>query len=45
MAEGRVKAVQAASAPRKPARDRPMAKPTWLEAGPGRNWQSATSSP
>ena len=27
-----------------PARVRPMAKPTWLDAGPGRNWASATRS-
>ena len=27
------------------ARMRPMANPTWLLAGPGRNWQSATRSP
>jgi len=43
-AEGKVKAVQAASAPSAPARRSPSAKPTWLEAGPGRNWQSATRS-
>jgi len=35
---------KAASAPRAPARRSPSAKPTWLEAGPGRNWQSATGS-
>ena len=44
IAEGSVKAVQAASAPGYPARSKPMAIPTWLEAGPGRNWQSATRS-
>ncbi len=27
-----------------PARNSPIAKPTWLLAGPGRNWQSATRS-
>ena len=44
MAEGRVKAVQAAAAPQGPARINPRAKPTWLLAGPGRNWHSATRS-
>jgi hypothetical protein len=43
-AEGSVKAVKAASAPSQPARIIPSAKPTWLEAGPGRNWHSATRS-
>lgn len=43
-ADGRVKAIHAASAPGRPARIRPRPKPVWLEAGPGRNWESATSS-
>jgi hypothetical protein len=43
-AEGSVKAVKAASAPSQPARSIPMAKPTCEEAGPGRNWHSATRS-
>ncbi len=43
-AEGSVKAAHAASAPVYPARDNPMAMPTWLLAGPGRNWHSATRS-
>jgi len=38
IADGRVKPSQAANAPRYPARERPMARPTWLLAGPGRNW-------
>jgi len=42
-AEGRVKARKAAMAPGHPARSRPMLKPSWLLAGPGRNWQSASS--
>ncbi len=44
MAEGIVKPNQAASAPGRPARKMPMLIPTWLDAGPGRNWQSATMS-
>ena len=44
IADGVVKPVQAASAPRYPALDSPMAMPTWLDEGPGRNWQSATRS-
>jgi len=44
MADGRVKPAQAANAPRYPHRDRPSAMPTWLLAGPGRNWHSATRS-
>ena len=44
IAEGKVKPVQAAKAPAYPARESPMAMPTWLDAGPGRNWQSATMS-
>ena len=43
-ADGRVNAAHAASAPRYPARPRPIANPTWLDAGPGKNWHSATSS-
>ena len=43
-ADGRVKPHHAASPPSQPARSRPMEKPTWLEAGPGANWQSATRS-
>ena len=43
-AEGSVKPVQAASAPSQPARCMPSAMPTWLLAGPGRNWHSATRS-
>ena len=45
IADGSVKPAQAASAPKYPARMRPMANPIWLLAGPGRNWQSATRSP
>ena len=30
--------------PAKPARLIPRLKTTWLDAGPGRNWQSATRS-
>ncbi len=36
-AEGSVNATNAANAPRVPARCSPSPKPTWLEAGPGRN--------
>jgi len=43
-AEGRVKPAQAAIAPQKPVRINPIAMPTWLIAGPGKNWQSATRS-
>jgi hypothetical protein len=35
---------QAHQVPRHPARRRPSASPTWLLAGPGKNWQSATRS-
>jgi hypothetical protein len=42
-AEGAVKPIQAATAPRSPPFASPMPMPTWLLAGPGRNWQSATS--
>ena len=45
MADGMVKANQAASPPSRPLpRRMPRVKPTWLDAGPGRNWQSATTS-
>jgi hypothetical protein len=44
MADGSVKPSQAANAPAHPARPSPSAKPTWLLAGPGRNWHNATSS-
>ena len=43
-AEGSVKPSHAASAPPHPPRRRPRASPTWLLAGPGRNWHSATRS-
>ena len=43
-AEGKVKPSQAARPVERPRRDRPSAKPTWLLAGPGRNWHSATRS-
>ena len=43
-AEGSVNPSQAASAPGMPARINPSAIPTWLLAGPGRNWHSATRS-
>jgi hypothetical protein len=38
-----VKPKNAANAPDAPARISPMLKPSWLLAGPGRNWQSASS--
>ena len=44
MAEGSVKPSQATKPPSTPARCMPTPKPTWLLAGPGRNWQSATRS-
>ena len=44
MAEGKVNPAQAARPPARPPRDNPTANPTWLDAGPGRNWQSATRS-
>ena len=44
IADGKVKPAQAASAPRHPARCNPSAKPTWLLAGPGSSWHSATRS-
>ncbi len=43
-AEGKVNPAHAANAPSQPARPSPIAMPTWLLAGPGRNWQSATRS-
>ena len=36
-ADGKVKPSQAANAPGRPARAMPIAMPTWLLAGPGRN--------
>jgi hypothetical protein len=44
-ADGSVKAAHAATPPRRPPRTSPTAKPVWLDAGPGRNWQSVTRSP
>ncbi len=45
IADGMVKANHAASPPSRPLpRRMPSVKPTWLEAGPGKNWQSATMS-
>ena len=44
-ADGNVKPSQAASPPSLPARWMPMAIPTWLDDGPGRRLESATSSP
>jgi hypothetical protein len=41
-ADGRVKPIQAAKAPGQPARRRPIKTLTWLLAGPGTIWQSAT---
>ncbi|MNV48307.1 hypothetical protein D3C71_1402060 [compost metagenome] len=43
-AVGSVNASQAAAMPAHPARRRPSAMPTWLLAGPGRNWHRATRS-
>ena len=44
-ADGMVKANHAASPPSRPLpRNMPSVNPTWLDAGPGRNWQSATTS-
>ncbi len=43
-ADGMVKPNQAAKPPRRRARAIPIAMPTWLLAGPGRNWQRATTS-
>jgi hypothetical protein len=42
-AEGSVKPTHAASAPSHPARRSPTSKPSWLDAGPGTNWHSATN--
>ncbi len=44
IADGNVKPIQAASPPGMPARRVPIAIPSWLLAGPGRDWQSATRS-
>ena len=41
MADGSVKPSHAASPPARPARRVPMAIPSWLLAGPGRDWHSA----
>ena len=43
-ADGRVKPSHAARPPSGPARSIPIEKPSWLDAGPGRNWTSATRS-
>src|SRR5205823_3970111 len=43
-ADGSVNPSHAATPPASPARSMPSAIPTWLDAGPGRNWQSATRS-
>ena len=43
-AEGRVKPTQAARPPGSPARRMPSVTATWLLAGPGNIWQSATIS-
>src|SRR5438094_5337645 len=43
-ADGIVNPSQAAKAPGRPARRMPRLIPTWLLAGPGRNWQRATIS-
>ena len=40
--DGKVKPTKAANAPATPPRTRPMAKPNWLDAGPGRNWVRAS---
>jgi hypothetical protein len=45
MADGKVNPIQAANPPARPARRVPIAMPSWLLAGPGRSWQSATRSP
>ena len=43
-ADGSVKPSHAARPPSGPARSMPIATPSWLEAGPGRNCTSATRS-
>ena len=43
-ADGRVNPSQAANPPGSPARMIPTVIPTWLLAGPGRNWHRATTS-
>ena len=45
MAEGSVNPSHAATPPSMPARRVPMAMPSWLLAGPGSAWHSATRSP
>ncbi|TDV34023.1 hypothetical protein C7405_10940 [Paraburkholderia caballeronis] len=42
--DGSVNPSHAASPPRQPARTRPIENPSWLLAGPGRNWHSASRS-
>jgi hypothetical protein len=44
IADGMVKPIQEAMPPSTPARMIPMPMPTWLLAGPGKNWQRATRS-
>ena len=43
--DGNVNPRNTATPPQAPARWYPMAKPTWLEDGPGRNWLRAMSRP
>ena len=43
-AEGRVNPAQASNPPRMPRNEAPNAIPTWLLAGPGRNWLNDTRS-
>ena len=43
-ADGVVKPSQAARPPGMRPRSIPMAKPTWLDMGPGRNWHNAIRS-
>ena len=43
-ADGNVNPSHARNPPRYPARPVPTAMPSWLLAGPGKNWHSATSS-
>jgi hypothetical protein len=44
-AEGSMNPTNAASPPNHPARSSPIENPSWLLAGPGRNWHSASSWP
>ena len=44
LVDGKVKPIQAANPPSRPPRMMPIPMPTWLLAGPGRNWHSATRS-